>query len=305
MRAVFGDAAVGPHLPHSPAATADRTGWWLRIERSVALLVSVSTLAVGAFTWVSIHQVNSDQHLTREGQITDRYNTAVTNLGDDSQDVRLGGLYALQRIMQDSPRDETTILSIVCTYIRNHARLPHKSGGSDRPANDIAAALRIVGSTTDPTRLPHPLDFSETDLTGTDLRGFHLADAYLVDADLSGADLHGADLTNANLISADLHGATLSAVKLTDVQLMNANMANVNLNGAVLRGADLRGADLEGADVRRALLQGADLQDAQNLTRNQIASAEANGARGGCTSFAPVDDGPSPICIYWGRDEGR
>ncbi|WP_371621563.1 hypothetical protein OG245_00620 [Streptomyces sp. NBC_01116] len=44
----------------------------------------------------------------KEGQITDRYTAAVGNLGEDKMDVRLGGIYALERIMQDSRRDQPT-----------------------------------------------------------------------------------------------------------------------------------------------------------------------------------------------------
>jgi len=36
--------------------------------------------------------------LTEQGQITDRYTKAVEQLGSDKLDVRIGGIYALERI---------------------------------------------------------------------------------------------------------------------------------------------------------------------------------------------------------------
>ncbi|MGP3980411.1 hypothetical protein [Streptomyces sp. KR80] len=91
----------------------------------------MATLAVAGFTWVSIKQVNSEQGLTREGQITDRYTAAVDNLGNDSQGVRMGGIYALQRIMQDSPRDQPSVVDVLSPL---HPRpCPETEKGQHRP----------------------------------------------------------------------------------------------------------------------------------------------------------------------------
>src|SRR4029453_11591667 len=40
--------------------------------------------------------------LNRQGHITDRYTKAIEQLGRDKLDVRLGGIYALERIATDS-----------------------------------------------------------------------------------------------------------------------------------------------------------------------------------------------------------
>lgn len=48
--------------------------------------------------------------ITARGHITDRYSKAVEQLGaDKSITVRLGGLYALKRIANESPNDLSTI----------------------------------------------------------------------------------------------------------------------------------------------------------------------------------------------------
>ncbi|CAM5525848.1 Pentapeptide repeat-containing protein OS=Streptomyces chartreusis OX=1969 GN=CP983_39675 PE=4 SV=1 [Streptomyces chartreusis] len=78
-------------------------------------LAAAATLAAVAFTWQSIQQVNTEQTITREGQITDRYNAAVENLGHNSVEVRLDGIYALQRIMHDSHRDQPVVISVLAT----------------------------------------------------------------------------------------------------------------------------------------------------------------------------------------------
>ena len=74
------------------------------------VLIGIAAIAALWFTGQSVRATNGQLEETRQqlqiveqGQITDRYNAAITNLGSPSVDVRLGGIYALQRIMQDSP----------------------------------------------------------------------------------------------------------------------------------------------------------------------------------------------------------
>lgn len=48
---------------------------------------------------------------------------AVEPLGNkDSEDVRLGGLYCLQRVVQDSPRDQPTAINVIFAFIRAHGK---------------------------------------------------------------------------------------------------------------------------------------------------------------------------------------
>jgi hypothetical protein len=43
--------------------------------------------------------------LTEQGQVTDRFTKAVEQLGSDKLDVRIGGVYALERVARDSAID--------------------------------------------------------------------------------------------------------------------------------------------------------------------------------------------------------
>jgi hypothetical protein len=120
-----------------------------------------SLVAVGAliFTWVSINRTtdatNRQLGIAEQGQVTDRYNAAITNLGSPSVDVRLGGIYALQRIMQDSPRDQPTVVAVLCAFVRNHpngatansanpSASQRTSPAPGHPPTDIQAALTVV-----------------------------------------------------------------------------------------------------------------------------------------------------------------
>ncbi|MFF9428413.1 pentapeptide repeat-containing protein [Streptomyces sp. NPDC014746] len=220
----------------------------------MSTLAALGSLAVIVFTWVSLSQVESEQALTREGQVTDRYNAAVENIGSDSMDVRLGGIYALQRIMEDSPRDQPSIVNVLSTYIRNHAKRlkPGTSPSVLEPTSDIQAALTALGTRNSTYDGTATVDLRSTNLIGADLRGADLRHADLRHVDLQVASLNRANLADANLISANLNLTSLA----------QANLTGADLTSATLFGAKLTGADLTSADLPTNL-SGADLTDAK------------------------------------------
>jgi Pentapeptide repeats (8 copies) len=186
------------------------------LQQAVGLLATMATFAVAAFTWISIHQVSNEQAITLEGQITDRYNTAVSDLGG-SADVRIGSIYALQRIMNDSPRDQPAIISVLSAYIRTRDLLPKDGHGPSQLAPDITAALTVLAARNPRHDGTARIDLHNTDLTGANLADANLNHTNLTHANLAGANLNGAFLTYANLTGANLAGADLTDVDLTTV----------------------------------------------------------------------------------------
>jgi uncharacterized protein YjbI with pentapeptide repeats len=186
----------------------------------------------------------------REAQFADRYSKAIEQLGSDTPDIRVGGIYALEAIAGDSPaRYHATVMEVLTAFIREHSRTP--PGGTRpprRPPADPQAALSVVGR----RKAEHdirPMDLSGADLTGMALNRASLGDASLVkahlsQADLTLADLTGADLTGAHLDGAHLNGAHLTRVCLTDAVLIGADLAVADLTLAGLTRADFTGARL-------------------------------------------------------------
>jgi uncharacterized protein YjbI with pentapeptide repeats len=126
-------------------------------------------------------------------------------------------------------------------------------------------------------------------LVGADLRGADLTGANLREADLHGAKLdmgygkagyfEPASLEGANLKWAKLRWAKLFGVKLRKADLGEAHLQKADLRRAILSyanlwRADLEGADLEGADLEGAFLSEANLEQALNLTVEQLATVE-------------------------------
>src|SRR5690348_1317833 len=67
---------------------------WIQI--SVTALPGLAAVIALIFTSLSIRATGAQLQIAEQGQITDRYNAAITNLGSPSVDVRFGGIYALQ-----------------------------------------------------------------------------------------------------------------------------------------------------------------------------------------------------------------
>ena len=57
-------------------------------------------------------------HDATERRITELYTKAVEQLGNDKAPVRLGGLYALERLSQDNEAQRQTIVNVICAYLR-------------------------------------------------------------------------------------------------------------------------------------------------------------------------------------------
>jgi uncharacterized protein YjbI with pentapeptide repeats len=251
--------------------------------------------------------------VAQEGQITERFTRAVDQLGQpgpDRLDVRLGGIYALERIAQDSPTHRLAVVEILTAFIRSHAPWPPRLPGqyrADAPidelpslqtrAPDIQAGLTVIGRR--PTHEDDPgLDLMKTDLREANLGGANLTRAGLARTNLTKAWLSRADLTKALLDGAVLTGAQLTEANLTGAQLFQADLTKAwlsradlteawlkfaNLTGAWLDGANLTGAQLDDANLMGAQLEGANLTGAQlvltNLTEARLDGADLTGAQ--------------------------
>jgi hypothetical protein len=179
--------------------------------------------------------------LNRAGQLTDRFTKAIEQLGHEELDVRLGGIYAFERIARDSEHDHPQVVEVLTAYVREHAPLNRETEESPprKPKTDVQAVLTVLGrrKLSHETEPPPWLDLALTSLDH----------ALLFEARFRRAGLRGASLRWAHFVMADLHEAYLGRADLRGADLRTANMS-----GAELRGADLREADLSGVDVRGA-----------------------------------------------------
>ncbi|MBF8193848.1 pentapeptide repeat-containing protein [Nonomuraea sp. K274] len=276
------------------------------VQAVTGLVVIGGVVFTALGLWYTAQTLNT----TQEGQITDRYTKAVGQLGSTKSDVRLGGIYALQRLAADSTRDRDTIRNVLSAFVRNHdgctlqpgEKTPPKrcSDGNGRmsaplvrPPADVVAALTIAPTLTanNSVDLTGHADFSHSRFPRADLTGADLTNANLNFANLTGANLTGANLTGANLTGADLSRARLAGANLndslivTDVTVEGRIVAELSAAGVTvtrLTVADLTEAHLTRAKLTGAFLTGANLTDANltdaDLSRADLTEANLKGA---------------------------
>jgi len=144
----------------------------------VAFLVAVGAAGTLWFTARSYA-------LNREGHVTDRYTKAVGQLGDAASPVRIGGVYALERIGNDSPKDRTTIIYVLGAFIRERSKAMRDR--PDDPAEDVKAGLRVAGRLL--AASDAILDLRDADLRNSDLSLLPQGRVLLDGASLDGAKL--------------------------------------------------------------------------------------------------------------------
>ncbi|MGC5040065.1 pentapeptide repeat-containing protein [Streptomyces sp. DT73] len=178
--------------------------------------------------------------LSRRGQVTDRFTKALERLSSDEEYVRIGGVLAMEQIVQDAPDQGEHAARVLNAFVRRHtpdaattaldaAQLPKK------PKEQVLEALRaltVKRSRWGGRRRP------------VDLAGLHLKGAELRDASLQGALLKGATFTEA-----DLRGANLKGADLADTDLTRANLSTARglKEAQLLRAGSLRGCRLPGS----------------------------------------------------------
>ncbi|MFI6240032.1 pentapeptide repeat-containing protein [Micromonospora sp. NPDC050795] len=81
---------------------------------------AISTLGVPFNQVVAQHSAAATREqltVQREGQLTDRYTRAVEQLANVDTTVRIGGIYALDRIARESIDDRPNIVNVLAAYL--------------------------------------------------------------------------------------------------------------------------------------------------------------------------------------------
>ena len=127
--------------------TASQRASEIDTMRGYLIQVGAGVLAAGALLYTAL-----SFQLAREGHVTDRYTKAIEQLGSERLDVRLGAIYALERIMIDSSRDHPTIVEVLAAFVREHASAAPNSAGNGEQTEqqsplgtDVQAAVTVLG----------------------------------------------------------------------------------------------------------------------------------------------------------------
>ncbi|MBV8540158.1 MAG: pentapeptide repeat-containing protein [Pseudonocardiales bacterium] len=190
---------------------------------AVALLL---TARRQRYTELTLVHTTSD---ATERRITELYTKAADQLGSDKAPVRLAGLYALERLAQNTPEQRQTIVDVLCAYLRMPYTLPE-----DQPPNEDAPDEAH-------TRYANRREEQQVRLAAQDILSRNLRV-------VGQRRRRGWHRTPPNA-RVDLTGALLLKFSLADCQLGYANFAHAQFKGeADFMGALFTGkANFEGA----------------------------------------------------------
>ncbi len=241
-------------------------------------------------TYRRIKATEKQADVIADGQITEQFTKAIDHLGavdkegNKNLEIRLGGIYALERISRHSKKDHRTIMDILSAYVRKNAPydrerdISYEEGDIPNLHDDIQAILFVIGRRKlSHEEGPFEINLSQTDLGKANLHGANLWKANLQKANLGGANLQEANLGGANLHGANLWKANLHKANLEEANLQKAYLWETNLKEAFLGKANLQEATLGEADLQKAILWEANLQEAflggANLQKTNLGGA--------------------------------
>jgi hypothetical protein len=91
-----------------------------RIDLESKSRQTMAQILGGAALLVGLYFTSQTLRTTQEGQITDRFTKAIDQLGKDTLAIRLGGIYALERIARDSESDHWAVMEVLTAFVREH-----------------------------------------------------------------------------------------------------------------------------------------------------------------------------------------
>ncbi|MBF9035349.1 hypothetical protein HKCCE2091_13975 [Rhodobacterales bacterium HKCCE2091] len=251
-------------------------------------------------SWVAQRQADTAE----QGLITDRLNKAVQGLGAEKTikrhrasregillyedgidgkpdlkrplldeltspnlEVRVGSIYALERVAKESKVDRSQIFEILCAYVSNNHDKPEKfslprlvsfdttdlqprieerirgapdgmgrdwASGLKKPRADTKAAISVILRCIEDFGLPMVKDgqptlvFQGANLQRADMKDSNLSGAVFEDCQLDGADLEKSDLSKTQFINCSMIGASINQANLAQALFWNSRLECVN-----------------------------------------------------------------------------
>ena len=177
----------------------------------IAIILTVWRSLVGERQARTAHQQADTAKLN---VLDERYERATGSLSNHILWVRLGGIYALQRLAEEYPEQyHIQVMQLLSAFVKNpieDAEITPAPTGP--PRDDVQNAMTAIGR-----RDERRIQLERNRVFQIDLRRADLTHIYLKDANLS----------NVRFDEANMSGATLIGAEMSSVSLWSTNISSV------------------------------------------------------------------------------
>lgn len=214
-------------------------------------------------------------------------------------EARLGALYSLERLLDESEKDQRAILETLCAYVRGNSQLQipsdeeeakrfHRGELPPIPGRriDVQAAITIIGRRSKRLLQRGKSEGWSLDFRNSNLAGYDFSKLNFDQSDFSDTFLNQAKLTGSSFIGSNFTRTNLSATTMERANFRSSNFVNSNLSKAAIDQTDFSFARIAGTDLREATvvsfnIHDADLEEAYSgFLEYAIEDARKNGPNG-------------------------
>jgi uncharacterized protein YjbI with pentapeptide repeats len=220
------------------------------LKLTLAILTLAGAVLAGVYAYRKQRIAESDAHRADVNQFADRYTTAAEQLGHDKAAVRLAGVYALARLVDDWEEQRQVCIDVLCAYLRMPYRTDPDATGYKEGEHEVRhTIIRLI---RDRLRLSpgHPrswqgldFDFTAVAFDGGSLSGatFSGGEVSFVGATFSGGEVSFAGATFSgglvNFAKAKFSGGLVDFAKAT-FSGGKVSFAGATFSGAVVSFVD-------------------------------------------------------------------
>ena len=208
---------------------------------TLAQILGGFAIVIGLYyTWRRVTIAEKELKVSQEGQITERFTRAVDQLGAIDQfgnpaiEIRLGGIYALERISKESKEDYWPIMEILTAYVRKNS------------------SAEIVGN----KKVMHlDMDIQANESTTSEVPEVRKI-SLDIQAILTVLGRRKNSFNDGETSCLNLQGLVLKGLILKGLILKGLIFKGLILKGLILKGLILKKANLEGLILKELILKG-------------------------------------------------
>jgi len=241
-------------------------------------------------------QFEEEKLAEHAAQISERFSRAIQQVSNkESLVVRVGGIYSLESVANDSKEVSWHIYKLLVTYLRQLIATTTKT------SPEVQLILDILGRRSDRyvgQGIGDYINLSDLNLSGYKLKGdfsyisfkccgmdncefsgkfsyANFSQANMCKITFKTQDALEVNFQNCNLTEAVFDVSFCESCYFNDGDLRQVSFKGANLKGSDMSGtnsinSDLRNANLQGVNFKKSVFDGADFRRAKNITKSQI-----------------------------------